>query len=128
MKKNQLIFLIIVTALSLSFYFNYNNSVEEFTPVQFSIIHSSNLRGETEPCGWPKNPLGGLARKASIINQEKSKGSHVLVFDTGDAFFLDDTKYNDDTRKIHAEIIWGVPIRRLNAENPYFSMKNVLMR
>jgi len=49
--------------------------------------------------------LGGLARKASIINQEKSKGSHVLVFDTGDAFFLDDTKYNDDTRKIHAEII-----------------------
>lgn len=51
MKKNQLIFLIIVTALSLSFYFNYNNSVEEFTPVQFSIIHSSNLRGETEPCG-----------------------------------------------------------------------------
>jgi len=49
--------------------------------------------------------LGGLARKASIINQEKSKGSHVLVFDTGDVFFLDKNKYNDDTRKIHAEII-----------------------
>ena len=49
--------------------------------------------------------MGGLARKASIINQEKSKGSHVLVFDTGDVFFLDKNKYNDDTRKIHAEII-----------------------
>ena len=89
MKKNHLILLIIITTVCMSFYINYNGSVEEFTPVSFSIIHSSNLRGETEPCGWPKNPLGGLARKASIINQEKSKGSHVLVFDTGDLFFLD---------------------------------------
>ena len=49
--------------------------------------------------------MGGLARKANIINQEKEKGSHVLVFDTGDTFFLEHNKYDDDTRKIHAEII-----------------------
>ena len=52
MKKNRLILLIIIiTALCMSFYLSYNELVEEFVPVQFSIIHSSNLRGETEPCG-----------------------------------------------------------------------------
>jgi len=51
MKKNRLILLIIITALCMSFYLSYNELVEDFVPVQFSIIHSSNLRGETEPCG-----------------------------------------------------------------------------
>ena len=49
--------------------------------------------------------MGGLARKANIINQEKKKGANVLVFDTGDTFFLENNKYDNDTRKIHAEII-----------------------
>ena len=49
--------------------------------------------------------MGGLARKATIIDQEKLDSSNVLVFDSGDLFFLEDTKHNDENRKIHAKII-----------------------
>ena len=49
--------------------------------------------------------MGGLARKASIIKEEQKKENNVLVFDTGDTFFLENNKYDNDTRKIHAEII-----------------------
>tara|TARA_Y100001968_G_C19375741_1_gene727560 strand:+ start:1082 stop:1237 length:156 start_codon:yes stop_codon:yes gene_type:complete len=49
-KKYLVILTTCFTAFCLAFYY-YNNSEEEFVPVKFSIIHSSNLRGETEPCG-----------------------------------------------------------------------------
>ena len=78
-------------------------------PINFTIIHSSNVWGETEPCGWPKNPLGGLARKASIIDEETLKGNPVIVLDSGDLFFSKSTLYADkdniDEAKIRAEII-----------------------
>ena len=49
--------------------------------------------------------MGSLARKASIIDNENADSLDVLFFDTGDLFFIDDTKHNNDTRKIHAQII-----------------------
>ena len=49
--------------------------------------------------------MGGLARKASIIDNKNADSLNVLFFDTGDLFFLDSTKHNNDTRKIHAQII-----------------------
>ena len=92
--------------LFLLFLFGCESSYSSsYTPLEFVIIHSSNIRGEAEPCGWPKNPLGGLARKATIIDKAKQEGKPVLVFDSGDIFFLDSTKYNHETRKVHAEII-----------------------
>ena len=32
------------------------------------ILGSANVHGEIEPCGWKKKPLGGLARKATIVD------------------------------------------------------------
>ena len=50
--------------------------------------------------------MGGLARKATIIeNEQRDTTSHLLVFDSGDLFYLEEKKYNEDTRKIHANII-----------------------
>ena len=37
------------------------------------ILGSANVHGEIEPCGWKKKPLGGLARKATIIDQIKQE-------------------------------------------------------
>ena len=36
-------------------------------PIEFTIINSSDVWGETEPCGWPKNPLGGLLEKLALL-------------------------------------------------------------
>ena len=78
-------------------------------PMDFTIIHSSSVWGETEPCGWPKNPLGGLARKASIIDNERLNDKPVIVVDSGDLFFSKSTLYPDkdniDAAKIRSKII-----------------------
>ena len=53
--------------------------------------------------------MGGLARKASIIDEETLKGNSVIVLDSGDLFFSKSTLYADkdniDEAKIRAEII-----------------------
>ena len=56
-------------------------------PIDLTILHSSSVWGETEPCGWPKNPLGGLARKASVIDNERLNNNRLIVVDSGDLFF-----------------------------------------
>ena len=77
--------------------------------MDFTIIHSSSIWGETEPCGWPKNPLGGLARKANIIDNERLNDRPVIVLDSGDLFFSKSILYEDkdniEEAKIRSEII-----------------------
>ena len=51
------------------------------------IIATANVMGEIDPCGWPKNPLGGLARKATIVNQIKS-GKKLTITDPNMTRFL----------------------------------------
>ena len=51
------------------------------------IVSTANVHGETDPCGWKKKPLGGLARKATIIDELRSEGFDVLVLDAGNLFF-----------------------------------------
>ena len=51
------------------------------------IIATSNVIGETDPCGWKKKPLGGLARKATIIDEVKSEGFIPIIVDAGNLFF-----------------------------------------
>jgi len=56
----------------------------------FKIIATTNVSGETDPCGWKKKPLGGLARKATIIDEAKADGSPVFIIDGGNLFFKRD--------------------------------------
>ena len=51
------------------------------------LVLTSNVNGETDPCGWKKKPMGGLARKSTIINQNKADGYELLVADGGNLFF-----------------------------------------
>lgn len=53
----------------------------------FKIFATTNVAGETEPCGWKKKPLGGLARKSAILNDEKNNSSNYFILDAGDLFF-----------------------------------------
>ena len=74
---------------------------------QIRIVSTANVHGETDPCGWKKKPLGGLARKATVIDNLRSEGFDVLVLDAGNLFFKknDLTSVNPDAAKMTAEII-----------------------
>ena len=54
-----------------------------------SIIATANVKGETDPCGWKKKPLGGLARKATILTGYNANefNNNTFVVDAGDLFF-----------------------------------------
>ena len=54
------------------------------------LILTSNVNGETDPCGWKKRPMGGLARKSTIINDIRQDGHTVLIADAGNLFFKKD--------------------------------------
>tara|TARA_B100001123_G_C14825745_1_gene834102 strand:+ start:255 stop:425 length:171 start_codon:yes stop_codon:yes gene_type:complete len=56
MQTNK-IALIVITFIGIFLFIYLNQNVsafdrsKEFIPVEFLILHSSNIRGETEPCG-----------------------------------------------------------------------------
>ena len=77
MKKNILIYIFL--SLSVIFgNFSSDNGIR--------LVLTSNVNGETDPCGWKKKPMGGLARKSTIIKDLKSEGHDVIVADAGNLF------------------------------------------
>ena len=44
------------------------------TENQLTLLVTTNVRGQLDPCGWKANPLGGLPRRFSYINQVKDSG------------------------------------------------------
>ena len=71
-----------------------------------SIIATANVHGETDPCGWKKKPLGGLARKATIIEQYNS--NDIYIVDAGNLFFKSESLEDGIPREvalINADII-----------------------
>ena len=55
-----------------------------------NIIATANVHGEIDPCGWKKKPLGGLARKATILEQYNNE-DNLYVVDAGNLFFSSET-------------------------------------
>ena len=81
MKKNILIYIFL--SLTVVFAnFSSDNGIR--------LVLTSNVNGETDPCGWKKKPMGGLARKSTIIKDLKSEGHDVIVADAGNLFFKKD--------------------------------------
>ena len=52
-----------------------------------TMLVTTNVRGQLDPCGWKANPLGGLPRRFSYINQVKDSGIDPILLDAGDALF-----------------------------------------
>ena len=72
-----------------------------------SLIVTTNVHGEVDPCGWPKKPLGGLARKATIIDELKEGGKDPIILDAGNLFFKKkalDPGIATESAKINTEI------------------------
>jgi 2',3'-cyclic-nucleotide 2'-phosphodiesterase (5'-nucleotidase family) len=53
-------------------------------PPDLVVLSSTDLRGETEPCGCASGPLGGLARRAGVIDSARVRNSRVVVVDAGE--------------------------------------------
>ena len=49
-----------------------------------ALLYGANLQGEYENCGCPSHPLGGLARRATVIDRARAEADGVLVVDAGD--------------------------------------------
>jgi len=81
MKKYVILFLLLSSSLIFG-----NFSSES----AIKLVLTSNVNGETDPCGWKKKPMGGLARKSTIIKDLKSEGHDVIVADAGNLFFKKD--------------------------------------
>jgi hypothetical protein len=53
----------------------------------FTIIYSNDVLGELELCGCDEEQLGGLPRRAAVINALQKEGRPLLVLDAGNLFF-----------------------------------------
>src|SRR3569833_2862081 len=49
-----------------------------------ALLYGASLQGEYENCGCPSHPLGGLARRATVIDRARGEADGVLVVDAGD--------------------------------------------
>lgn len=54
---------------------------------ELTIIATTELRGQTEPCGCNTNPLGDLARTTRMILDLRQSGRPVLVVDGGSLLY-----------------------------------------
>ena len=52
-----------------------------------TMIVSGSVHGQLDPCGWKKNPLGGLSRRYVKINEIRQDGNNPILLDAGDMFF-----------------------------------------
>ena len=57
------------------------------TSEQLTMLVTANVRGQLDPCGWKANPLGGLPRRLTYINQIRESGVDPILLDAGDALF-----------------------------------------
>ena len=87
--KNSVIYLL----FSIMFW-----SCTETSAGTFTMVLSGSVHGQLDPCGWKKNPLGGLSRRIIKINEMKENGVDPLVLDAGDIFFST-SNINDVNRK-----------------------------
>ncbi len=73
-----------------------------------NLIVTTNNNGEIDPCGWPKKPLGGLARKATVIDEIRLEGRNPIILDSGNLFYKSsqiDPGISLETAKINADVI-----------------------
>ncbi|MCB0218466.1 MAG: hypothetical protein KDH09_02125 [Chrysiogenetes bacterium] len=56
-------------------------------PTFLTLVFSGNIKGIIDPCGCVKKQLGGLARRASVIEGLREKSDNVVYVDYGNWLF-----------------------------------------
>lgn len=78
--KTKFLFFILNFTLFV-FTFSLNSYAKEIT-----IIYTGQTHAMLYPCNCPKEPDGGISRRASLIKQIRSKNSNTLLLDCGSFF------------------------------------------
>ena len=81
MKKHLLIIKVLAIVLISS------SCESTFVESKVKMVLTGSVHGQLDPCGWKKNPLGGLSRKYVAIMQMRDDGLDPIVLDAGDMFF-----------------------------------------
>jgi 2',3'-cyclic-nucleotide 2'-phosphodiesterase (5'-nucleotidase family) len=53
---------------------------------EIALLYSSNLQGKFAPCNCAVQPLGGLARRATVAARARAQADATLIVDAGDLF------------------------------------------
>ena len=71
---------------------------------QITLLYSSNGDGDYEQCGCPVHPLGGVTRRATVIDRARADADAALVLDAGDLFLPRPRKRRGGKRPDSGEI------------------------
>ncbi len=69
-----------------------------------ALLYGSNIQGHATPCDCVR-PLGGLARRATVIAQARAQADATLVVDAGDLF--EGTESGERARRLAAAVAAG---------------------
>ena len=79
----------------------FNTSCENPSKeAKIKMVLTGSVHGQLDPCGWKKNPLGGLSRKFIAIQDMRKAGDDPLILDAGGMFF---SKTNININNIKSE-------------------------
>ena len=84
-----------------------------------TILYSSNIGGIIETCGC-RPPLGGMARRATIIDGVREEGGNLLVLDSGGLLFAKNYLYEpyDYIDRANAKTVYeSMQLMELDAVN-----------
>lgn len=76
---------------------------EDDVPDRLVILTTTYVRGEVSDRGLLATPLGGMARRATVIEQQRSTGAPILLLDGGD---LPPADFRDPWPRETAAFVW----------------------
>ena len=82
--KNNYIFKKEILLIFISIFYSCS---QEFEKDSVRLVLTGSVHGQLDPCGWKKNPLGGLPRRYTKINEMRDNGENLIVLDAGDMFY-----------------------------------------
>ncbi|WP_241758814.1 5'-nucleotidase [Pyxidicoccus parkwayensis] len=74
-------------------------------PRQVVLLFTGDNQGEIAPCGCKAEPQGGLARRKTAVDTEKSRGLPVVLLDAGNALFRKPLRQDEPLVTQRAELV-----------------------
>jgi 2',3'-cyclic-nucleotide 2'-phosphodiesterase (5'-nucleotidase family) len=75
------------------------------TPRRLVLLFTGDNQGEIAPCGCKDEPQGGLARRKTALELERSQGLPLVLMDAGNALFKETTRREDPLVQHRAELV-----------------------
>jgi 2',3'-cyclic-nucleotide 2'-phosphodiesterase (5'-nucleotidase family) len=74
-------------------------------PRKLVLLFTGDNRGEIAPCGCKQEPLGGLARRKTVVDAERARGLPLVLMDAGNALFRETTRQTEPLVQQRAELV-----------------------